>query len=1471
MSQPAKVLLLLFGSCAAATGRGPLPRENGRHAALTHHTLWQRLGVKHRVRSEVHSPALSRVAHPLDVQPAGSAEGLRVHLHSGALADRKKTCLPQNAEARGLSSTQLTGLGEVRCPANVLTILREHGDNVNVSTTGATVSAAADALMNLIEAGGTEEQMSSLASQYSDLALLCAQYDTALLNRQEAALSCEARGGTLLTISAATTETVLQRFVADRGTNATFWTGLRILDATKRPVTVAWDSKVPIFAWDQRWNTMVGSGTECCPGLETAFGDASCVVFDIQRHREGLRPFVVVDCSERHPFFCEVQTEFFDPFTNGPVQVTVNEPAYYYYPQDTPSVAFYDRVKGELFEAACLPERVVDPPKRSVVEQTVRAATRYLSMLLGPRIRQTGAGPISGNAAAGAIFQCMHEYFTFNLTEEMTKVQGQFELPGVDLLVMLTAVPDTDVAWAYPCSLSVDLRPVVVVLNVAPNQVDRVLNLPLGKIKFRNRILHALLQAVGFHTDLFGNWQQPVVNTTVQTPSCTVSNSNSCRNVTLVATPAVKKWVETVHFKCSGNPNGGSGVIGGAELEDGMLDTTGSAVVLPYWEKRIFKGEILTVPNDISEDRGTDVAVVSGLTLAAFEDMGWYIVNPLMQQTLQWGRLQRCEFANGDCTQWSDRYRLVPASPMGAQELQCSPDFLSLASSNVVTWPDREIPLKFRWLSGRPNEGGSDALMDFCPLKRPIARSCLIPSPGDEECQVTPCRKFQVRGPSSRCLMSTIRYKVYEGKVNTSVSSAAVQAASAPPVPRGTCMPVECELGVAGWFAHLWIGGQQYTCNTKGEQVGPSEVSTVGVSNSANFTLLGSITCPDPRELCTEAGAAAVQRSCDPIEDCFGNGYCDETTGSCVCFSSKVSPGPDPTNPHLGSRGFFGGERCDRCEAGYFGWPQCRSKRCPADPDTGVMCHAHGRCNGTSGVCICAADTVQGHWHSATACSTCASGWVGGTCQIPRCINDADCGQGTCTSATGICQCHVSQLAGFWEGTRCDRCREGYDSRKGCKVRVEEYFACDAQRDADCLLSSRAEIDCSSCSLKCTADGKQTAVCRTPHRIIPEDERGCAVDARIPRCASQVTSCGPCPVSNPVRIDCQGFPNPYTTCWVPDECGCLPPVFVQCETGTDAIPSPTVSLGVSNPEGVRDVRAAYPPTSTKQCRCPDRPPALSFDCWGPLAADDTPLRVKGRVVFFEPRSQQIFEEDFCHCSNPPVPGCTADTKPYYLPELAHDKHLDCRALLEGPGCPDWAEILNVGQAFNPSAPDLSVIDCAGWPAPRFRSVSDPCGCPLPKFSCMKGTRGECAAPPECPRWPDLIEVDCGGYQPPVLTLRAPHPCGCPPPPPITCRAGTGSCCNCDYPTHETVWVDCKGVSMDLPPYDPGRVWPRGNPMIQPCDPCPQCIPPQPVRRCIPGTSSPRPAAQAAVSYCPEAGPDLSQCPVYPPPCPIDCH
>ena len=121
------------------------------------------------------------------------------------------------------------------------------------------------------------------------------------------------------------------------------------------------------------------------------------------------------------------------------------------------------------------------------------------------------------------------------------------------------------------------------------------------------------------------------------------------------------------------------------------------------------------------------------------------------------------------------------------------------------------------------------------------------------------------------------------------------------------------------------------------------------------------------------------------------HGSCDADTtgdGSCVCKEHRVPPD------------------CALCEPGY-GGADC-SSTCPGTPP----CSNKGVCE------------------SATATCSCYDGYAGTECEVacpgtPPCNNNGKCEAGT-PAGTYQCVCHTDSSRGYWAGSDCSVCADGY-------------------------------------------------------------------------------------------------------------------------------------------------------------------------------------------------------------------------------------------------------------------------------------------------------------------------------------------------------------------------------------------------------------------------------------------------------------
>uniref|UniRef100_A0A7I4YQN4 Leishmanolysin-like peptidase n=1 Tax=Haemonchus contortus TaxID=6289 RepID=A0A7I4YQN4_HAECO len=103
-------------------------------------------------------------------------------------------------------------------------------------------------------------------------------------------------------------------------------------------------------------------------------------------------------------------------------------------------------------------------------------------------------------------------------------------------------------------------------------------------------------------------------------------------DVYMITTPKVREEARR-HFNCS--------TLEGAEVENHGPPEA----IFAHWEKRVFEDEMMS-------GIYTQVAAMSCVTLALFEDSGWYKVNYDKAEDIMWGRNLGCTFATKSCLTW---------------------------------------------------------------------------------------------------------------------------------------------------------------------------------------------------------------------------------------------------------------------------------------------------------------------------------------------------------------------------------------------------------------------------------------------------------------------------------------------------------------------------------------------------------------------------------------------------------------------------------------------------------------------------------------------------------------------------------------------------------------------------------------------------------------------------------------------------
>jgi hypothetical protein len=190
-----------------------------------------------------------------------------------------------------------------------------------------------------------------------------------------------------------------------------------------------------------------------------------------------------------------------------------------------------------------------------------------------------------------------------------------------DMLVLVEGAYDNEgfVAWARACStLASTNRPIVGQVHFNFNGI-----LPANDNDFTRDLLatmHELTHALGFSSDLFPTYKNPVKTGTV--------NVGGYPTQYIDVQPLTNKVRE--YFGCPNAP--------GAYLEN----QGGSGSAGSHWERRVFGTEYMTA-SQVEDFRITEI------TLALLESTGWYKVDYSVAEPLVWGQGKGCGFLNTYC------------------------------------------------------------------------------------------------------------------------------------------------------------------------------------------------------------------------------------------------------------------------------------------------------------------------------------------------------------------------------------------------------------------------------------------------------------------------------------------------------------------------------------------------------------------------------------------------------------------------------------------------------------------------------------------------------------------------------------------------------------------------------------------------------------------------------------------------------
>ena len=421
--------------------------------------------------------------------------------------------------------------------------------------------------------------------------------------------------------------------------------------------------------------------------------------------------------------------------------------------------------------------------------------------------------------------------------------------------------------------------------------------------------------------------------------------------VARISTPRVKAATRAF-FNCD--------LLEGAELEN--QDSASSFVQGSHWEARTLAGEFMAASSYYG-------AKISAITLAVFEDSGWYTAayknGDAWVAGKDWGYRQGCAFARDKCssTNTGSPAHFYFGSPDISGSL-CSVDRSAAAYTKTTAYPS-PLPLHYQYFSS-PSKGGSDSKHDYCPAVIGYSSPC--------QSKASPSTTYgEVAGAGSKCHVSTLN--------NGGSSSSATY---------GRCYRVTCA-GNGLSYSLTAASGATATCTTDGAAVTFSGYS-------------GAVVCGSPAALCS-AGEVWVP----PCSAGFGM---DAAVSACLpCAEGTYSPSsgtsaclPCPSGSYQSAQGQA---TCAACAAGSYS----------ASP-------------GASSCQACPLGSFQ-NLTGQTACSLCAAGTFGATLGLALPSQCTACPPGTASLVLGAARasnctpCPAGSYSALPAQGSCTQCPAG--------------------------------------------------------------------------------------------------------------------------------------------------------------------------------------------------------------------------------------------------------------------------------------------------------------------------------------------------------------------------------------------------------------------------------------------------------------
>lgn len=368
-------------------------------------------------------------------------------------------------------------------------------------------------------------------------------------------------------------------------------------------------------------------------------------------------------------------------------------------------------------------------------------------------------------------------------------------------------------------------RPIIGILGWNPANVKNIKNEDKGML---STAIHEIAHILAFSSSLFPRFVDANFK---KLPIDKILRKNA-KGRQMIVTPKVLAAAKK-HFNCN--------KIEGLEIENEGGDGTANS----HWEERLMFGDFM-----IGE--GSTETSISEISLALFEDSGWYQANYFTGGLFLFGKNKGCEIVEEQCiqnqkTKFTNEYCTV-SGESGCSDNKRFKMVCFMANKLVDSVPaeERYFGVTSNSAGQRIALGGVQQFSDNCPIPThngddptdEYKHSCIFGSKDDDKNSIS---AYETYGENSGCFLSDIMPNDVRAKWNFGWKKKS-------PL-NSACYNYKCNSITK--VIELQLLGKTYGCPSRG-----------GVMNIKEQNFNGNVVCPDYYFLCNQT------KKCNDILSC---------------------------------------------------------------------------------------------------------------------------------------------------------------------------------------------------------------------------------------------------------------------------------------------------------------------------------------------------------------------------------------------------------------------------------------------------------------------------------------------------------------------------------------------------------------------------------------------------------------------------